>query len=219
MRAAMPGPKIEFPEEEIEQPNFHLTGALERDNAIRYAKRQKLGRKYGKGKSKKLRKYSSLPHDSALPKEKWRLYIFEKEKKGDTVNIFNRQYYLLGRKKKIANIRLQHISSSNEHAVIQFRLVQVRKKAVDGVLDIKHGMEKYTVRPYLMDLQSTNGTYVNGNRIQHSRYYELMDSDVITFGVSDKEYVIMKGMELSKAEEEKQEGNVKDSSKGGVFGV
>ena len=111
MRAAMPGPKIEFPEEEIEQPNFHLTGALERDNAIRYAKRQKLGRKYGKGKSKKLRKYSSLPHDSALPKEKWRLYIFEKEKKGDTVNIFNRQYYLLGRKKKIANIRLQHISS------------------------------------------------------------------------------------------------------------
>ena len=87
------------------------------------------------------------------------------------------------------------------------------------MLDIKHGMEKYTVRPYLMDLQSTNGTYINGNRIQHSRYYELMDSDVITFGVSEKEYVIMKGMELSKAEEEQQEGNVKDSSKGGVFGV
>ena len=99
----LPGPPIEIPEEEIEQPNFNLTGALEKDNAIRYAKRQKLKGGNGKGKDK-LRKYSSMPPDSALPTEKWRLYIFEKEKEEDTVNIFNRQSYLLGRKKKLANI-------------------------------------------------------------------------------------------------------------------
>ena len=84
---------------------------------------------------------------------------------------------------------------------------------------MEHGREKYTVRPYLLDLQSTNGTYLNGKRIEHSRYYELMDSDVIKFGISKKEYVIMKGMQLSKEEEELQEGKRENRSKGGVFGM
>ena len=98
-------------------------------------------------------------------------------------------------------------------------LGQVHKKTIDGVLDMEHGREKYTVRPYLLDLQSTNGTYLNGKRIEHSRYYELMDSDVIKFGISKKEYVIMKGMQLSKEEEELQEGKRENRSKGGVFGM
>ena len=207
-------------EEDIEHPNFNLTGALEKDNEIRFAKKQQENNSTSwKKKGRKLRKYSSLPSNSALPTEKWRLYIFENDKEECVVNIFNRQSYLLGRKKKLANIFLEHISSSNEHAVIQYRSVQVHKKTIDGVLDMEHGREKYTVRPYLLDLQSTNGTYLNGKRIEHSRYYELMDSDVIKFGISKKEYVIMKGMQLSKEEEELQEGKRENRSKGGVFGM
>ena len=64
----------------IEQPNYNLTGALERDNAIRFAK------KNGK-KVKKIRKHS-LPPDGALPTEKWRLYIFDSEKEECVMNIF-----------------------------------------------------------------------------------------------------------------------------------
>ena len=198
-------------EREIEQPNYNLTGALERDNAIRFAK------KNGK-KVKKIRKHS-LPPDGALPTEKWRLYVFDSEKEECVMSIFNRKAYLLGRKKKIADIHLDHISASNEHAAIQFRSVEMKAKAVDGVLDIKYGTEEHVVNPYLIDLKSTNGTYLNGSRISDSRYYELRDSDVIKFGVCTKEYVIMKGTALSKEEEEEQEGKSKKRSKGGVFGL
>ncbi len=30
-------------------------------------------------------------------------------------------------------------------------------------------------RPYIIDLESTNGTYVNNNRIDTARYYELKE--------------------------------------------
>jgi hypothetical protein len=40
------------------------------------------------------------------------------------------------------------------------------------------------VRPYLMDLGSTNGTFINENRIEPSRYYELFEKDTIKFGNS-----------------------------------
>lgn len=32
-------------------------------------------------------------------------------------------------------------------------------------------------RPFIIDLESTNGTYVNDERIPESRYYELKASD------------------------------------------
>nr|ACF81341.1 unknown [Zea mays] len=38
------------------------------------------------------------------------------------------------------------------------------------------------IRPYLMDLDSTNGTFINGNRIEPRRYYELFEKDTIKFG-------------------------------------
>lgn len=49
-----------------------------------------------------------------------------------------------------------------------------------------------SVRPYIMDLGSTNGTHVNGERIEASRYYELLEQDMIRFGNSTREYVLLK---------------------------
>ncbi len=46
-------------------------------------------------------------------------------------------------------------------------------------------------RPYLIDLDSANGTMVNGDRIPGSRYIELKDKDMIQFGLSTREYVLM----------------------------
>ena len=40
------------------------------------------------------------------------------------------------------------------------------------------------VKPYLMDLDTTNGSYLNSKRIEGARYYELMDKDVLRFGAS-----------------------------------
>jgi smad nuclear-interacting protein 1 len=64
-------------------------------------------------------------------------------------------------------------------------------------------------RPFVIDLESTNGTHVNGEAIPTSRYYELKASDgasmkcvgigvrvlttypVLKFGTSNREYVLL----------------------------
>lgn len=47
------------------------------------------------------------------------------------------------------------------------------------------------VRPYIIDLNSTNGTFVCGKRIESARYIELLEKDVIRFGESTREYVLL----------------------------
>ena len=44
---------------------------------------------------------------------------------------------------------------------------------------------------HLQDHKSTNGTFLNGKRLDAARYYELHPSDLISFGGSSREYVIM----------------------------
>lgn len=36
-------------------------------------------------------------------------------------------------------------------------------------------MPEEAVRPYLMDLGSTNGTFINEEQLEAQRYYELME--------------------------------------------
>ena len=47
------------------------------------------------------------------------------------------------------------------------------------------------VLPYIIDLGSSNGTYLNNNKIEPQRYYELKEKDVIKFGYSTREYVLL----------------------------
>ena len=48
------------------------------------------------------------------------------------------------------------------------------------------------IKPYIMDLESTNGTHLNENQLEPARYYELLEEDVLRFGKSDREYVLIK---------------------------
>lgn len=57
--------------------------------------------------------------------------------------------------------------------------------APDGIATIR------VVKPYLIDLESVNGTFINKERLEAARYYELLQADVIKFGHSKREYVIM----------------------------
>jgi smad nuclear-interacting protein 1 len=43
-----------------------------------------------------------------------------------------------------------------------------------------------------MDLESTNGTFLNGDKIEGARYYEIREKDIVKFGESLREYVFMK---------------------------
>ena len=53
------------------------------------------------------------------------------------------------------------------------------------------GDTKTLVKPFIIDLESTNGTSVNDREIPASRYYELKTNDIIKFGESTREYVFL----------------------------
>lgn len=55
----------------------------------------------------------------------------------------------------------------------------------------KEGTTGRRVRPYIIDLGSGNGTYLNNQRIESQRYYELKEKDVLKFGFSSREYVLL----------------------------
>ena len=42
-----------------------------------------------------------------------------------------------------------------------------------------------------MDLGSTNGTSLNGTKVDDMRYIELIEQDMINFGHSSRDYVLV----------------------------
>ena len=101
----------------------------------------------------------------------------------EPIPIFEKSVYLLGRDRDVCDIPLDHLSCSTQHAVIVHRQVS----RTDSVT----GLKSFAVRPYLMDLESRNGTFLNDVRIDDSRYYELFEKDAIRFGASSREYIIL----------------------------
>ncbi|KAK6777040.1 hypothetical protein RDI58_023757 [Solanum bulbocastanum] len=123
------------------------------------------------------------PPDARKPDIRWRLYVF---KGGEVLNeplyVHRQSCYLFGRERRVADIPTDHPSCSKQHAVLQYR--QVEKDKPDGT-------SSKQVRPYVMDLGSTNGTFINENRIEPERYYELFEKDTLKFGNSSREYVLL----------------------------
>ncbi|XP_050536218.1 smad nuclear-interacting protein 1 isoform X2 [Daktulosphaira vitifoliae] len=148
-----------------EEPNFGTTGKLAEDtntfNGV-------------------VIKYSE-PAEARKPKRRWRLYPFKGEKQLPVLHIHRQSGYLLGRDRKVADIPIDHPSCSKQHAALQYRLIAAKKD----------GRHIRCIRPYIIDLESANGTYVNNQRIEPKKYVELMEKDVIKFGFSSREYVLL----------------------------
>ncbi|CAM9708978.1 unnamed protein product, partial [Hapterophycus canaliculatus] len=162
-------------EENAEKPpqelaNFGLSGKLAKD--------QNTGNVY-KGVVLKWQE----PEEARPPTKKWRLYVFKGEATVATLHIHRQSAYLVGREKRVADIVVDHPSCSKQHAVVQFRLFEK--------VDEKEGTTRRSVRPYIMDLDSTNGTLLNGEQIESARYIEMKEKDVIKFGTSTREYVLL----------------------------
>ena len=117
------------------------------------------------------------PDDAAKPKDRWRIYVYKDDDIADTLHIHRMSAFLVGRNKDIAEIWTPHPSCSSQHAVLQFR---------------RRGNR---VLPYVMDLGSTNGTFLNENRIDKARYYELRHKDILKFANSSRDYVILREKE------------------------
>ncbi|MQM01023.1 hypothetical protein Taro_033775 [Colocasia esculenta] len=149
-------------EKQKQKPSFELSGKLaEETNRVRG-----------------ITLLFTEPPDARKPDVRWRLYVF---KAGEVLNeplyVHRQSCYLFGRERRVADIPTDHPSCSKQHAVLQYRLVE--KEKPDGLLSKQ-------VRPYLMDLGSTNGTFLNDDRIEPQRYYELREQDVIKFGNSSR---------------------------------
>lgn len=154
------------PPADKEKPNFELSGALTEDtNTFRGV----------------VIKYNEPP-ESRIPKRRWRLYPFKNDEPLPVMYIHRQSAYLLGRQRKIADIPIDHPSCSKQHAVFQYRLVEYTRK---------DGTSGRRVRPYIIDLGSGNGTFLNNQRIEAQRYYELKEKDVLKFGFSSREYVLL----------------------------
>uniref|UniRef100_A0A7N4P5K6 FHA domain-containing protein n=1 Tax=Sarcophilus harrisii TaxID=9305 RepID=A0A7N4P5K6_SARHA len=149
-----------------EKPSFELSGALLEDtNMFRGV----------------VIKYSEPP-EARIPKKRWRLYPFKNDEALPVMYIHRQSAYLLGRHRRIADIPIDHPSCSKQHAVFQYRLVEYTR--ADGTIGRR-------VRPYIIDLGSGNGTFLNNQRIEPQRYYELKEKDVLKFGFSSREYVLL----------------------------
>ncbi|KAJ5561404.1 hypothetical protein N7535_004129 [Penicillium sp. DV-2018c] len=116
------------------------------------------------------------------PKEAWRMYVFKGPDLLETVELSERSCWLIGRERTVVDFPLDHPSCSKQHAVLQFRFVEKRNEYGDRIGKVK---------PYLIDLESANGSSVNGESVPGGRYVEVMDKDVIRFGLSSREYVLM----------------------------
>ena len=60
------------------------------------------------------------------------------------------------------------------------------------------------VTPYVIDLGSANGTFVNSQKIESQKYVQLLEKDVLKFGFSSREYVMLH--DQSKEQEEEDPG-------------
>ncbi|CAB1429070.1 unnamed protein product [Pleuronectes platessa] len=160
------GDGADAPPVDKEKPDFGLSGALTEDtNTFRGV----------------VIKYNE-PAEARIPKRRWRLYPFKNDEPLPVMYVHRQSAYLLGRQRKIADIPIDHPSCSKQHAVFQYRLVPFTR--ADGTSGRR-------VRPYVIDLGSGNGTYLNNQRIESQRYYELKEKDVLKFGFSSREYVLL----------------------------
>eukprot|EP01049_Picozoa_sp_SAG25_P006308 SAG25_NODE_469_length_7669_cov_4.786262_5_plen_256_part_00 len=119
----------------------------------------------------------SEPPEARIPTTRWRLYIFKGNEPLEPLRIYKQSFYLCGRDRQVADIPTDHPSCSKQHAVIQHRQISTEDDMGQTIL---------TIKPYVMDLESTNGTFINESRIEPRRYYELMEKDVVKFGNSTR---------------------------------
>ncbi|KAF7298871.1 FHA domain-containing protein [Mycena indigotica] len=153
------------------KPDFKASGLLAAEtNTVRAANGDSTVLKYNE------------PPEARKPIVGWRLYVFKGEEQVELLHIHRQSAYLIGRDRIVADISVDHPSCSKQHAVIQYRFIQQKDE---------FGTSKGVIKPFIIDLESTNGTFVNGSAIPVSRYYELKASDVIKFGTSTREYVLL----------------------------
>ncbi|EGC35919.1 hypothetical protein DICPUDRAFT_151675 [Dictyostelium purpureum] len=159
-----------------EKPDFKPSGALLRDKSSN-------NDDDGGDDENKVKLKWVEPSEASFPKDKWVIYPFKEKEALDPIYL-RKKAFLFGRDREISDIPTDHPSCSSQHAVLVFRKVKKEDKRTGEMLTL--------VLPYLIDLESTNGTFYNGNKLESSRYLELKSKDSIKFGQSTREYILLR---------------------------
>ncbi|KAN0032675.1 hypothetical protein ACTFIV_006586 [Dictyostelium citrinum] len=111
------------------------------------------------------------PHRQSSSSSKWYYKVF---KNGEVIEEFKEIEDILtfGRDPSRNRIVLEHPSCSSVHASISF--------------------SQSNKRPILLDLNSTNQTFLNGKEVTPRKPLDLYEGDKIKFGASTREYIIYK---------------------------
>lgn len=156
------------------------------------------------------------PPEAKLPKANWQLhpfrvcfyicsyfldYLFQNIEGQDpeplpVMHIHRRSCFLIGRDRKVCQFPMDHPSCSKQHAALQFRSLPYTKP---------DGERSRRTKPYLIDLESANGTFINDDKLDSGRYYELKHGDDIKFGFSSRSFVILNATATINQMEMKQE--------------
>lgn len=129
-------------------------------------------------------KYHEPPEARKPPaRDQWKLFVFKGAEIVETIDLGTRSCWLIGREIAVVDMPAEHPSISKQHAVIQFRYIERRNE---------YGEKSGKVKLYIIDLDSANGTKLNKEDIPSSRYLELREKDMLQFGHSTREYVLMK---------------------------
>lgn len=93
-----------------------------------------------------------------------------------------------GRDRSIADVPLDHPSCSSQHAVVANLLHFDGCGEVAGCADWS---DVFDIDVAIMDLKSTHGTTVNGERLSPMLWRRLKVGDTIVFGLSSRQYVVV----------------------------
>eukprot|EP01053_Blabericola_migrator_P000162 Blabericola_migrator_1__161@NODE_1041_length_5625_cov_143_923893_g717_i0_p2_GENE_NODE_1041_length_5625_cov_143_923893_g717_i0NODE_1041_length_5625_cov_143_923893_g717_i0_p2_ORF_typecomplete_len351_score54_98FHA/PF00498_26/1_6e15YopYscD_cpl/PF16697_5/2_4e10_NODE_1041_length_5625_cov_143_923893_g717_i029203972 len=116
-----------------------------------------------------------VPFEARKPTKKWKLFVFKSQgQDSKPIKLDYQRWFLIGKHAAVADILLNHPTVSAQHAAVCHQIKE------DG-----------SVQPFLWDLGSTNGTYVNGTKLEPFTPVELKEKDIITFAKSTREYVLL----------------------------
>lgn len=90
----------------------------------------------------------------------------------------------------MVDVEMGHPSCSGQHAVLQFRYT-ARGEGGEKGNEGKGEKGRGGVGLYVIDLASANGTRLNGELVPERRYVEVRSGDVLGFGESSREYVVL----------------------------
>eukprot|EP01054_Gregarina_sp_Poly1_P003334 Gregarina_sp_Poly_1__3333@NODE_195_length_11596_cov_85_481395_g174_i0_p4_GENE_NODE_195_length_11596_cov_85_481395_g174_i0NODE_195_length_11596_cov_85_481395_g174_i0_p4_ORF_typecomplete_len270_score47_00FHA/PF00498_26/4_2e03FHA/PF00498_26/9_1e14YopYscD_cpl/PF16697_5/4_2e03YopYscD_cpl/PF16697_5/1_2e05YopYscD_cpl/PF16697_5/3_6e03FHA_2/PF17913_1/0_0097_NODE_195_length_11596_cov_85_481395_g174_i015212330 len=117
----------------------------------------------------------TVPFEARKPTKKWKLFVFKStSEQAQCIRIDYQRWFLIGKDVRVVDIPMVHPTISKQHAAICHQVT-----------------EGGDVKPFIWDLESTNGTFLNDFKLEPNKQYELREKDILKFAKSSREYVVL----------------------------